>query len=308
MPLDPLIEKLLAAAAVEPPFDTLTLAEARSRMRERASRLPPCRAEIGAVRDLSIETVHRAIPARLYSPLADAPPLIVFFHGGGWSICDLDTHDNMCRRLCADAGAVVLSIDYRLAPEHPFPAAFDDCRAAVLWAVREGAALGADSARFVLAGDSAGGNLAAAVALALRDEAEPKPRAQVLFYPALQDPAQPTPSYAHYSEGFGLTRRSVENFWRLYGAAGDSPRLAYAAPLSAQSFADLPPAFIVTAEYDVLRDEGELYARRLAETGVAVELRRVAGVNHGFMALEAMLPVADRQFREAGAWIRARCR
>jgi acetyl esterase len=308
MPLDPLIQRLLAASAAEPPVDALTLTEARARMRERAARLPACRAHIGAVRDLILQAGPRPIPARLYSPPAKAPPLIAFFHGGGWAIGDLDTHDNMCRRLCADAGAAVLSIEYRLAPEHPFPAAYDDCREAVLWAVREGAALGAEGERLVLAGDSAGANLAAAVALALRDEGEPRARAQVLFYPALQFPIQPTPSYDAFGHGFGLTRRSMEYFWRLYAPASQCPLPSYAAPLNAERLSDLPPAFIVTAEYDVLRDEGEFFAERLNEARVAVELRRVAGVNHGFMALEAMLPAADAQFREVGAWIKARCR
>ncbi|MBQ1499159.1 MAG: alpha/beta hydrolase [Sphingomonas sp.] len=307
MPLDPMIAQLVAAGAGEPPIDTLPIETVRRAMRARTGQLLPCRAEIAGVRDLAIPAPHGDIPARLYTPVEGDPPLVLFFHGGGWAICDLDTHDNQCRRLCADAGAAVLSIDYRLAPEHPFPAPLDDCVGATRWAARNPALLGADAGRLVLAGDSAGGNIAAAAALALRDSGGPAVCAQLLVYPALAHPSQPSGSYDTFAEGFGLSRRSMAYFWRLYlGEDGVEPP-ALAAPLRAEDLTRLPPALIVTAEYDVLRDEGERYAERLREAGVETRTMRIESVNHGFLALEAMLPAADAAFREIGTWLRERC-
>ncbi|MFZ5747870.1 MAG: alpha/beta hydrolase [Pseudomonadota bacterium] len=304
--LDPLIEKLLAASAGEPPVDTLGIEEARARMRGRIARLPSSNALIKDIRDFAIPARHGAIPARLYLPQAERPPLILFFHGGGWALCGLDTHDGQCRRLCADSGAAVLAVDYRLAPEHPFPAGFDDCLDATLWALEDDALPGIDTSFFVLAGDSAGGTLAAGVALALRDRGGPMARGQALFYPALQHPSRPSPSYSNYAEGFGLTRRAMGYFWDIY-LAGAVPIPVYAAPMHADDLSGLPPAFIVTAECDVLRDEGEGFAERLHAAGIAVEQHRIPGVNHGFLALDTLLPAADATWRTAGVWISKCC-
>jgi len=236
---------------------------------------------------------------------------VVFFHGGGWVVCDLDTHDAVCRRLALGAGAVVVSVDYRLAPEHRFPAAPDDCAAATRWAVANAASLGADPARFVLAGDSAGGNLVCAVSLRLRDEDGPRARGQLLVYPVTDHWTAGFPSYGEFAEGYGLTRDVMAWFWDHYlGEAMDAARAAalpaQAAPLRAPDLRGLPVALVLTAECDVLRDEGEAYAARLREAGVEATLERCAGMHHGFFNWGGVLDGADRAVARACAWIRER--
>jgi acetyl esterase len=201
-------------------------------------------------------------------------------HGGGWAIGSVETHDEFCRALTHGSGATILSVEYRLAPEHPFPAALDDCDTAWYWLRSAADDLDLDFERVALAGDSAGGALAAGLALRLRDRREPPARLQALMYPCL-DPALERGSASEFADGFRLTRSNMRWFWRAY-LDGAEPT-AQAAPALADDLSGLPPALVVTASHDVLRDEGEAYAARLEAAGVPTELVRVEGTLHGFL-------------------------
>jgi acetyl esterase len=206
---------------------------------------------------------------------------VVFYHGGGWVVCDLDTHDAFCRFLAKGTGFPVLSVAYRLAPENPFPAALDDCMAAFRWAVDEADTLGVDPGRIVVAGDSAGGNLAAAVAQQTTGDGGPKPAFQVLIYP-VTDLSAKTRSYRLFADGYFLTEAQMDWYRHHYigSADGTDPRCS---PLLAEDLTGLPPAYVTTAGFDVLRDEGEAYAARLRDAGVPTTLRRHDGLVHGWI-------------------------
>ncbi|MFN3462931.1 MAG: alpha/beta hydrolase [Terricaulis sp.] len=307
MPLDPLIAKLLDAAAKAPQAEPRSPEEARCLVKARIAAIPPTRAQIDSSQDLELDLDGRSIGARLYRPVAnEMPKFVMFFHGGGWSVCDLDTHDNLCRRLCADANAAILSIDYRLAPEHPYPAAFDDCYAATAWALEHAARLSINAERFVLCGDSAGANLAAAVALALRDRDARQADGLALVYPGLRDPALGGESYNDFGEGFGFTRADALKSWRNYYPAQSEPIPVYAAPLHGERYDQLPPTLVITAEYDILRDEGELFAQRVRSARGSARAIRYPGMTHGFLALEPILGVAQAACRDLAVWTAAR--
>jgi acetyl esterase len=244
------------------------------------------------------------IPLRIYRPSAESGlPAALYFHGGGWVIGNLDTHDNTCRRLARESGAAVVSVDYRLAPENPYPAAPEDCYAALEWVAHESETLRFDRSRLAVAGDSAGGNLAAVVAQMARDRGGPGLTFQLLIYPAT-DLGCDTGSMRDNAEGYFLTKSAMEWFWTQYLGDRSGERAAYSSPLSAASLADLPAAMVVTAEFDPLRDEGEAYARRLKESGVDVDLRRYDGVIHGFVSMAGMIPRGADAVRDAGAALR----
>jgi acetyl esterase len=240
---------------------------------------------VGAVRELEVDGGEGPLAARLYTPQrtvasADPPPLLVFLHGGGWVIGDLDSHDEPCRVLCRFADVAVLAVDYRLAPEHPFPAAVDDACAAFTWARKHAEARGADPARVAVGGDSAGGNLAAVVAQHLRGDVA-APSAQVLIYPGV-DSSRRYPSRERFGTGLLLTDADMTWFDQHYtgGADASDPRRS---PLLAPDLSGLAPAAVVTAAFDPLRDEGEAYAARLRESGVPVLAWRAPGLVHGFL-------------------------
>jgi acetyl esterase len=239
------------------------------------------------------------IPVRIYTPDGTPPfPAVVYFHGGGWVIGSLDSHDGTCRDLANGAGAVVVSVDYRLAPEHKFPAGPEDAYAATKWVADNAASLGVDAKRIAIGGDSAGGNLTAVVALMARDRGGPPLVFQVLVYPAT-DAALDTRSYDENAEGYFLTRKAMEWFWGHYlptAADGANP---YASPLRATSLKALPPALVITAEFDPLRDEGEAYARKLEEAGVHVRLKRYDGMIHGFFGMGRVLDQGKQAMAEA---------
>ena len=245
------------------------------------------------------------IPIRLYAPQGQGPfPLVIFFHGGGFVVGDLDTADEICRTLCGVAGCSVLSVDYRLAPEHKFPAAPDDCLAATRWAAAHAAEFNADPARLVVAGDSAGGNLAAVTALRVRDEGGPALCGQLLIYPVTDYHTPPTPSYLANAHGYLLTREMMIWFWAHYlNCAGEAGH-PHAAPLRAPDLRGLPPALVITAEYDPLRDEGERYAARLQQAGVPTVQARYAGMIHGFFMLGDLFGESRRAVEEANVWLR----
>lgn len=241
--------------------------------------------------------------ARNYRPGPTPGPLVVFFHGGGWTIGDLDTHDATCRELANLSGAVVLSVDYRLAPEEPYPAALIDACAATQWAVGHGHELGAEPTRLGVAGISAGANLAAAVALAARDGRCPLPALQLLICPVLAADFD-TGSYQEYAERYGMTRAHMRWFWQQYLAGADWRTEPLAAPLAAVGLSGLPRAHIITAEFDPLRDEGEAYAFELRRAGVPVTATRFGGMIHGFFDAWPVLPAAREAVGSASSAIR----
>ncbi|HBO13529.1 MAG TPA: hypothetical protein DD491_12145 [Halieaceae bacterium] len=243
------------------------------------------------------------VPVRFYRPEGPGPhPLVLFFHGGGWEVGDLDSHDETVRRLCAGSGAAFASVAYRLAPEAPFPAALEDGYAAAAWAAQHAADLGIDAARIAVAGDSAGGNLAAALCLLVRERGGPPLAHQALVYPVTGADLD-TASYREHGEGLFLTRAMMQWFWDQY--VPDPARRAdpLAAPLAGDA-AGLPPATILTAEYDPLRDEGAAYARHLEAAGVPVAYRDFPGMIHGFLGMTGVLGQAGT----AQAWLCARLR
>jgi acetyl esterase len=306
MPLDPQAEALLRQLESFglPPLDALPPVQAREVFDAAFATPPDAREPVARVEELSLDGAAGSLRARLYAPASDGPlPCVLFFHGGGWVIMNLETHDGFCRSLANRARCAVVSVDYRLAPEHRFPAAADDCYAALVAVSKRAASLGLDPTRLAVAGDSAGGNLSAAVALMARDREGPALRLQVLIYPAL-DPACDTVSCKENAEGYLLTLSSMHYFWGHYlGAERRAPN-AYAAPALAESLSGLPAAFVITAEYDPLRDEGEAYARRLEAEGVPTTLARHEGMIHGFV----LMPQAMDQAKQATDAIAARVR
>jgi acetyl esterase/lipase len=258
---------------------------------------------VAEVRDVRIPAPAGEIPARLYRPEGDGPlPLVVYLHGGGWMLGSVASFDTLVRALANAAGTCVLSVDYRLAPEAPFPAGLDDCLCAVRWAAACAADLGADPRRLAIAGDSAGGNLATVVARRLRGEVDL--RMQVLIYP-VTDAGCNTASYRDFGERHGLTAASMQRFWNLYldGADGLHPD---ASPLRAEDLAGSPPAFVLTAGFDPLRDEGEAYAEALREAGVEVECHRYEGAIHGFWRWLAVTQLSRRAVEQVAGALRAR--
>lgn len=290
MPLHPEFDQLLAALAEaaegqdpDPPVD-----ERRSGL---DAMLPPApEITVGEVRNTRVPVAGGEIGVRIYRPAGEGPhPLVVFFHGGGWVIGNLDTHDAQCRDLCNGSRAVVVAVDYRLAPEHRFPTAAEDCYAATCWAAEQAESLGADADRIAVVGDSAGGNLATVVAHMVQDRGGPALRQQVLLYPVL-DADFDTASYHENAEGYLLTRDGMIWFWDQYCPDAEQRLHPYAAPLRAERLAGLPPALILTAEFDPLRDEGEAYGARLEAEGVATETLRYDGFPHFFIALSRLAP------------------
>ena len=253
---------------------------------------------VGEVRNFEIPGPAGPLPVRVYTPEEGSEPLPVFvtFHGGGWVIGSLDTHDPVCRAVANAAECLVISVEYRLAPEHPFPAAVEDAYAATEWAVEYASDLGGDSSRIAVGGDSAGGNLSAAMTLMTRDRGGPELCHQSLIYPAVNSPTlMEFDSYEENAEGYFLERESAEWFYERYIQRETDVRNEYAAPLLARDLSGLPSATVITAGFDPLRDEGFAYADRLDETGVAVEHEHFEGMIHGFINL---IDMVDRS-REA---------
>ncbi|MFI9551778.1 alpha/beta hydrolase [Nonomuraea endophytica] len=244
------------------------------------------------------------VPVRVYWPEGDGPhPVVVYFHGGGFTLCTLDTHDGVCRTLCAGARAIVVSVDYRLAPEHPYPAAVEDAYAATVWAYEHAAELGGDAARIAVAGDSAGGNLAAVTCLKARDTGQGPPiRFQLLVYP-VTDAAMDAPSHDENGEGYFLTNAHMRWYWDNYQP--DLARRAepYCSPIRADAHG-LPPAMVITAEHDPLRDEGEAYADKLRAAGVEARTLRFEGMFHGFFGLDDFLQAAKSASEHACSALR----
>jgi acetyl esterase len=304
MTVDPQIQALLDMGTGVPATNTLSVADARAQYEARIALMAPA-AEVAAVTEQIIRGPGGGLKLRIYRPAGQGPfPILAFFHGSGFVLCSLDTHDGMCRNLCAGAGCIVASVDYRLAPEHTFPAGLDDCVFATGWLVEHAAELDGDAGRLAVGGDSAGGNLAAAAALRIRDEAGPALCGQLLIYPVTDYHTPGTPSYRENAEGYGLTRDTMVWFWGHYLRDPADAAHPYASPLRAGDFSGLPPALVVTAEYDPLRDEGEYYADKLRASGTPVVVSRWAGMNHGFFFWTGLVDKAGDAMDESCTWLR----
>jgi acetyl esterase len=304
MPVDPQIQALLDKGTGVPATHTLPVDVARAQYEARIA-LMASPAEIASIREQTIDGPGGPLRIRIYTPHGEGPfPLMVFFHGSGFVLCSLDTHDGMCRNLCAGAGCVVASVDYRLAPEHKFPAGIEDCLYATRWAAAHAAELGANPMRIAVAGDSAGANMAAVTALRVRDEDGLTLCCQLLLYPVTDYHTPGTPSYEENAEGYGLTRDTMQWFWAHYLSDDSEGRHPHASPLRAPDLSGLPPALVITAEYDPRRDEGEFYAERLRTAGVPTALTRYDGVNHGFMFWVGVVDKAGVAMNEAVDWLR----
>ena len=308
MPLDPQAKIYLdqLAALNLPDAPALTPREARAQMELGAVMLgrPPA---VGRVEDRTIPGPDGPIRVRLTVPEGTDTvprPALVYFHGGGWVVGSIGSHDHLCRSITALSGVSVISVDYRLAPEHPFPAALDDAQAATEYVAEHPAEFGVDPARLAVGGDSAGGNLAAVVARRLRDKGNPPLALQLLIYPAT-DADLNTASYLENAEGYMLTRAAMAWYWDQY-VPDEAQRLhPDASPLRAADLSKLPPAWILTAEYDPLRDEAEVYARRLVDAGVPVKLTRYDGMFHGFLRRHAQLARGKAALSEVANALRA---
>jgi acetyl esterase len=295
--------------ANRPPYENGTPAEARAFYLQGRVVSNPEPPELESVKPLSIPAPHGAIPARLYTPKQlrrsnGLAPCLVFFHGGGWVIGDLDSHDVVCRQLAHAGELIVISVDYRLAPEHKFPAAVDDAVTATKWVAANAGQFGIDASRLMVGGDSAGGNLAAVVALAARDGDGPKLAGQVLIYPAT-DFAMKHPSHREPETSILLTHSVIKWFCNHYLNGSADIDNWKASPARAQTLAGLPPAYVLTAGADPLRDEGDEYAERLKQAGVPVTYKHFPGQFHGFFTMGKLLNQANVAAGDIGAWLKA---
>ncbi|GAA2093191.1 alpha/beta hydrolase [Streptomyces albiaxialis] len=320
MPLDPQVEALRAArtAAAAPPLYTMSLDEARAADRADALASGGDPEPVGEVTDTAMPGPGGPLPLRIFRPDVpdvpeapddpDAPgplPVLAYFFGGGWTLGSLDTCDAICRRLANAVPCVAVAVGYRLAPEHKFPAAVEDCFAAVRWAAAHASGYGGDPGRLAVGGDSAGGNLAAVTSLLARERSGPPLAAQLLVYPNTDHHAD-TPSQRENTDDAFFNARSVDWYWRHYLRGPEDGASPYVSPLRARDLGGLPPALVITAEYDPLRDEGEAYARRLREAGTPAALSRYDGMIHGFFAMPGVLDAAGAALDEAAEFLRVR--
>jgi acetyl esterase len=303
MPLDPQAQRVLEllASLGLPPTHTVSPAQARINSKARPRAAGP---DVARVEERLIPGPGAEIPVRVYTPEGPGPfPILVWFHGGGWVVGDLDTADPTARHLTVGGGCLTVSVDYRLAPETKFPGAAEDCYAAAVWAAQHAAQLHGDTSRIAVGGDSAGGNLAAAVSLMARDRNGPPLAFQLLVYP-VTDRNFDTPSYAQNAEGYLLTRDSMQWYWGHYLNEASEATHPYAAPLQAEALGGLPAALVITAEFDPLRDEGEAYAQRLQQAGIPTTYSRYDGMIHGFFGMPEPLDKGKQALAEAAAALR----
>jgi acetyl esterase/lipase len=291
------------AAAGAPPIEQLPLAEARAVRSEMVEASGP-EEPVAEVQNRSIPGPAGPIPVRVYRPVKkETLPALLFFHGGGFVICNLDTHDRVCRSLANASGCAVISVDYRLAPEHKYPAAVDDAYAATQYVAEHAAEFGVDPNRIAVGGDSAGGTLATVVSLLARDRGGPPLKFQLLIYP-LVDVNDQSPSMQQYSKDHFLTREGMDWFMDNYLPSREAGFEPSASPWNATDVRGLPPAMILTAECDPLRDQGEAYARRLQSAGVSVELKRYEGMIHPFFQFGAIIDTAKVAMKDAASAVR----
>jgi len=289
-----------------PPLETQDPVEARLARGEGMKMLGGEPIVLGRVEDLSIPGPAGDVPVRIYaSEYGGFRPALVYFHGGGFVFGNLDSHDAVCRAIAKESGAVVISVDYRLAPEHKFPAAVEDSHAATVWVAANAERLGIDASRIAVGGDSAGGNLAAVIAMRCRDAGGPALAAQVLLYPVTDYTTYETGSHRDFREDYFLTRGAMDWFTGHYLVSDDQKPLPEVSPLHAPNLSGLPPALVITAEFDPLRDEGEAYAQRLQQAGVPVTVSRYPGMVHGFVSMHGVISGGKQAIKETAEFTKA---
>jgi acetyl esterase len=304
--LDPQAAAFLQVLALvnAPPNCEQTPEQAREMVRSLVVLAPPPE-PIARVEDSIIPGPAGQIPVRVYTPEGEGPfPILVYNHGGGWVIGGLDTHEGTCRSIANSAGCVIVSVDYRLAPECKFPAAVEDSYAALEWVTANARSINGDPARIAVGGDSSGGNIAAVVAILARDRNGPRLCHQLLIYPVTDVSCLDTDSYRQFAEGYMLTKADMAWFRDHYVRSPEDARSPLVSPLLADDLSRLPPALVITGEFDVLRDEGEAYAKRLNEAGVPARCSRYNGMIHGFFSMEAIMDRAIDAINEAAAALR----
>lgn len=288
-----------------PPLESMIPEEARRFVLEQSRKSPESAVSPAKVENRLIDSGERAIPVRIYSPPGTGPfPILVYIHGGGWVVCNLDTHDEVCRSMCHRAECVVVSIDYCLSPEYPFPSAVEEVYRTMCWIADRAHELDGDGARIAIGGDSAGGNLSTVTALLARDRGGPQLAFQLLIYPVTDLHAMETESYRSFADGYYLTRAEMEWFRGHYLASPEDAKSPLASPLLAEDLSGLPSAFVLTAEYDPLRDEGEDYAKRLHKAGVDVQCVRYNGMIHAFWSMAGVFEQTQQAHQEAAAVLR----
>ncbi len=291
MPVDPQAQMFLDMLTMMnvPPTNTQAVEDVRTAY-DAMAQFSGTPEEVSKIEDRTLPGPAGEIPVRIYTPESTEPlPILVFFHGGGWTIGSLNSYDGVCRSLANQTHCIVVSVDYRLAPEHKFPAAVEDAYAATAWVAEHAASIHGDSQRVAIGGDSAGGNLAAVVSHMARDKGSPKIVYQLLIYPATDYFIPGTPSIHENADGYYLTKDTMVWFWNHYANSEEDAQNPLMAPLRATDFKGLPPALVITAEYDPLRDEGELYAAKLQEAGVSVTATRYNGMIHGFFTMAGIM-------------------
>jgi acetyl esterase len=309
MSLDAIVKGLLdeMAANPMPKLWEVPPAQGREMFRMISNTLEPQGISIGKVDNMSIPGPAAPIPVRVYTPVASggtALPALVFFHGGGFVIGDLETHDALCRTLANETGAKVVAVDYRLAPEHKFPAAADDCYAATKWVEANAATLGVDPNRIAVGGDSAGGNLAAVVCQTAKQKGGPHIVLQLLIYPVTQLRSK-TESMKNFAEGYFLEKKTMDWFFDQYTTPTTDTNDPRVSPLASNDLSGLPRAYIVTAGFDPLRDEGKAYADKLNRAGVAAVYVDYPSMIHGFFSMSGVLPQARQAITDACSALRA---
>jgi len=304
MPLDPQAQQILDQLDELglPPNYMISPEEARTNI---MSKPRPDGPEVAKVEDRTIANGVFQVPVRIYNPEGSGPfPVLIWFHGGGWVIGNLETADEVARHLTVGADCVVVSVDYRLAPEAKFPVPFEDCYAVTKWITQNPDSINADPSRIALGGDSAGGNLAAAVSLAAKDRGLPAITFQLLVYPVTSMDFG-TVSYKENADGYALTMKSMQWYWDHYLSCDADALNPYAAPLAAKDFSGLPPALVITAEFDPLRDEGEAYAKKLQDAGVSATATRYDGMIHGFFSMSAVIDKGVQAIYQASTALKA---
>jgi acetyl esterase len=309
MPLDPQVKALLdqLASLGAPPIADLTPTQARQQFEAALAPMSGNGPELPSVEDRNIPGPDSPVLVRVYRPSegnGDALPVLVWFHGGGWVLGNVPGSDVTCRHLAKESGRVVVSVEYRLAPEYPFPAGAEDCYAATAWVATHASEIGVDPSQLAVGGDSAGGNLAAVITLMAKERGGPDINKQLLVYP-VTDGLMSYPSMRENAEGYLLTEAAMKWFWGHYLGNGGNEKEPLASPIYADDLSGLPPALVMTAEFDPLRDEGEAYAKRLEQAGVPVTTTRYDGQIHGFFGMSGVFDTTAAAIKEAAAFLSA---
>ena len=307
MNLDPKAKALLSAiaAAADPAIYTIPLEIARKQVEKGYSQMKIPLKQVGSIENIKIANPRGETAVRIYTPPGAGPfPVIIYYHGGGWVLFNLDTYDPICTHLCTSSGCIVVSVDYRLAPEFKFPAATDDCYDAVKWTFDHCNEWNGSPGSLFLAGDSAGGNLATVTAIRIRNEGGPAIKGQVLIYPATDYYEPGKPSYLTFADGYGLSFDDMKWFWANYLVKEEDAMNPLASPLRTPSLSGLPPAYVVVSGYDLLRDDGILYAKGLKDAGVPVTLSVYEDMIHGFLSYIGIFHQATTSIEEISDWIK----